>query len=327
MEFSDKYKILLDKIESRIANIVPNIEPTNLYEPFSYIMQAGGKRIRPVLTLIACGIVDGDIEQAIDSGVALEILHNFTLVHDDIMDNSLIRRNRPTVHKKWNESIAILVGDVMIGYAFKLLPRYNQHQRADEISRIFINELIEVCEGQVFDMDFNESKKVGLELYLNMIDKKTARMMESAAAIGGHIGMANESELNALRKISQLMGMAFQLQDDLLDMTAEQVKLGKKLGNDLLEGKKTYLIIKAKELAVDTRDIEFINHYYNNNGLVESDIPKMDQLFKKYGIYESTELSINQLFEELMTYFKYLRENEYKELLSQLINNIRNRNF
>lgn len=327
MEFNTKYKELLSKVEKRISEIVPNKEPKNLYEPFKYIMLAGGKRIRPVLALISCGVVGGDIEKAIDSSVALEVLHNFTLVHDDIMDNSHIRRNRPTVHKKWNEAIAILAGDVMIGYAYNLLPRASEHQRADEINRIFTNELIEVCEGQVFDMDFNESKDVSIEQYMNMIDKKTARLMESAAAIGANIGMGSPEEVVALRNISKLMGLAFQVQDDLLDMTAEQIKLGKKVGNDLLEGKKTFLIIKAKEEATEAFDIDFLNKFYENNGLNEAEIPIMDNIFKKYKIYEKTEFIINKLFDDSLSHFDVLPNNEYKEMLFQLIKNIQNRNF
>jgi len=327
MEFSEKYKQLLTKVEKRISEIVPNKEPRNLYEPFTYIMQAGGKRIRPVLCLISCGVVGGDIDKAIDSGVALEVLHNFTLVHDDIMDNSHIRRNRPTVHKKWNEPIAILAGDVMIGYAYNLLPKSSENERADDINRIFTNELIEVCEGQVFDMDFNESKDVTLDQYINMIDKKTARLMESAAAIGANIGFGTDEEIAALRNISKLMGLAFQIQDDLLDMTAEQIKLGKKVGNDLLEGKKTYLVIKAKEEATEKFDIEFINNFYKNNGLNEAEIPLMDNIFKKYKIYEKTEFMINKLFDESLSHFDKLKDNEYKDLLFQLIKSIQNRSF
>ncbi len=327
MEFSEKYKQLLNKVEKRISEIVPNKEPRNLYEPFTYIMQAGGKRIRPVLCLISCGVVGGDIDKAVDSGVALEVLHNFTLVHDDIMDNSHIRRNRPTVHKKWNEPIAILAGDVMIGYAYNLLPKSSENERADDINRIFTNELIEVCEGQVFDMDFNESKNVTLEQYTIMIDKKTARLMETAAAIGANIGMGTEEEILALRNISKLMGLAFQIQDDLLDMTAEQIKLGKKVGNDLLEGKKTYLVIKAKEEATEKFDIEFINNFYKNNRLNEAEIPLMDNIFKKYKIYEKTEFMINKLFDESLSHFDKLKDNEFKELLFQLIKSIQNRSF
>ncbi|HRP01192.1 MAG TPA: polyprenyl synthetase family protein [Candidatus Kapabacteria bacterium] len=327
MEFSETYKQLLKMVEGSIQEKLPQGEPKNLYEPFSYIMNLGGKRIRPVLCLICCGVVNGTIENALNSSVALEFLHNFTLVHDDIMDNSLIRRSQPTVHTKWNNAIAILTGDVMIGYAYRLLPNKAEHTRADEIFNLFTNELIEVCEGQVLDIDFNERKDITLEQYINMIDKKTARLIETSAAIGANIGYGSDDEIYALRKITKLLGLAFQIQDDLLDMTAEQSKLGKKIGNDLLEGKKTFLIIKLKDAAKDQQDIAFVNSFYANNGLKEQDIPIMDNLFKKYGIYMQTEQMINSLIDDALSYFTALQDNDYKSLLKQLINEVRNRNF
>jgi geranylgeranyl diphosphate synthase type II len=147
MDFVDAYKNILDKIENRITEFVPGMEPRNLYDPFSYIMQGGGKRLRPALCMISAGAAGCEPEKSLDCGVALEILHNFTLVHDDIMDQSPIRRGRETIHKKWDEPTAILTGDIMVGYAFRLLPIAKKHPRSAEIFKIFTDELIEVCEG------------------------------------------------------------------------------------------------------------------------------------------------------------------------------------
>ncbi len=327
MEFKEKYQALLSKIESRITEIVPKKLPHNLYAPFSYIMQSGGKRFRPVIALISCGVVGANPDDAIDAGVALEILHNFTLVHDDIMDNSPIRRNRPTVHKKWSEAIAILAGDVMVGYAYSLLPSPSINPNSEEIHKIFTNELIEVCEGQVLDMDFNERTDVNMDEYINMIDKKTARLMETSSAIGALVGNGSDIEIMALRNITRTMGIAFQIQDDLLDMTAEQAKLGKRIGNDLLEGKKTYLIIKAKEIANDKIDIDFIDYYYKNNGLKENETEQMNLIFHKYNIYDETLNEIERLFATTENQFRYLHNNDYTMLLNQLINKIRSREF
>ncbi|MFA7626876.1 MAG: polyprenyl synthetase family protein [Candidatus Kapaibacterium sp.] len=254
MDYKEIYSYYLSLIEKRIAEYVPQLEPERLYEPFRYIMKEGGKRLRPILTVISAGIVGGNPEKAIDCGVAIEILHNFTLVHDDIMDNSPLRRGRQTIHEKWDSATAILTGDVMIGYAYRLLPNSAEHQRADAIRAIFTNELIEVCEGQVLDMMFNQKKEVDKSEYFQMIDKKTARLIESSALIGAHIGLGSDNEINALKHIARYIGLAFQIQDDLLDMTANQNNFGKKLGKDIVEGKKTFLIITAQQKAESMTD-------------------------------------------------------------------------
>ena len=326
MEYKIKYSSFLEAIENRICGYIPKSEPENLYEPFRYIMEEGGKRIRPVLTMIACGAVGGNPEHALDSGIALEILHNFTLAHDDIMDNSLIRRGKPTVHVKWNEAIAILTGDVMIGYAYKLLPKPHEHERCFEIFTNFTNELIEVCEGQVIDMNFNHQKDITIDDYMKMIDKKTARLIEVSAVIGANVGYGNEIQINAVRNIARYAGLAFQIQDDLLDMTAEQTNLGKKIGNDILEGKKTFMIITAKNKVNEQKDIDLINEFYEKNGLSESQIPDMDNLFKKYDVYSDTQKMVDELFEKSLSYFDKLDDNYYSGMLRWLILGLNKRN-
>ncbi len=325
MDYKQKYSEYLSLIEDRISTAVPFIEPSQLYHPFRYIMKEGGKRLRPVLTMICTGAVGGNPLQALDCAAALEVLHNFTLVHDDIMDNSPLRRGQQTIHEKWDSSTAILTGDVMIGYAYKLLPNSRQHPRADEISALFTNELIEVCEGQVLDMMFNEKKDVCMDDYLQMIDKKTARLIETSAAIGAHIGLAVPEEIEALRNIARNAGLAFQIQDDLLDMTAVQSDFGKKIGKDVIEGKKTFLILTALQLADSQEDKVLLNEFMNNNGLQEVQIPQLDNLFKKYGVYNLAQNEIDNYFEKAGNSYKLLKKNVHTEMLAWLLSSLNKR--
>ncbi len=327
MDFKIVYNEFLESVEKRIKEYIFEKEPKNLYEPISYIMSSGGKRIRPILTMIACGVVSEKPYMALNAGVALEILHNFTLVHDDIMDDSPMRRNRQTVHVKWSPAIAILTGDAMIGLAYRLLPSDVHHKRTEIILQTFTNEIIEVCEGQVLDMDFNSRKEVSLDEYYKMIDKKTAKLLEACVVIGANLGNASTFEVIALRKIAHNVGIAFQIQDDLLDLTADVQKLGKRIGGDIIEGKKTYFVIKAKELATEPDDIALLSKFYDENGLDESYVPKMVSLFEKLNLFNIANNEINNFFDNAYSQFEYLKVNQYTEMLLWLLNSIQNRKF
>ncbi|OGU15635.1 MAG: hypothetical protein A2X63_04700 [Ignavibacteria bacterium GWA2_35_8] len=330
MNAGEDYKALYDdylrKVEAQLEQIVKYKKPESLYSPFHYLINGGGKRIRPVLTMICAGAVGGNPDDALDCGVAIELLHNFTLVHDDIMDRSPLRRTRQTVHEKWNEATAILTGDVMVGFAYRLLPTTSQHPRSDEIYKAFTRGLIEVCEGQAYDMDFNEKKDVSLDDYLNMIDKKTAKLLETAALIGGNIGKGSENDLNSLQTYANCLGIAFQVQDDLLDLTAEQAELGKKIGQDLFEGKKTFLIIKALEKAKNENDKKLLNDFLNNNGLKdESELPKMIDLFTRLNVFDDAISFADTYFEKAKNSIAILKANQYIQMLHWLIDNLNKR--
>jgi geranylgeranyl diphosphate synthase, type II len=325
MNYKQKYTEYLTLIEERISVVIPDIEPSELYNPFRYIMKEGGKRLRPVLTMIAAGVVGGDPMKALDSAVALEILHNFTLVHDDIMDNSPLRRGRQTVHEKWDSATAILTGDVMVGYGYKLLPNSKNHNRADEIRELFTNELIEVCEGQVLDMVFNKKKDVRMIDYLEMIDKKTARLIEASALIGAHIGNASKDEIDALKHIARYAGLAFQIQDDLLDMTADQAEFGKKIGKDIVEGKKTFLILTALHRVENEDDKALLNQFIENNGLQEEQIADMDDLFKRHDVYSLAQMEIDFYFGSAKKNYSILQKNEHTDMLIWLIDYLNKR--
>ncbi|MFT6814411.1 MAG: geranylgeranyl diphosphate synthase type II, partial [Sphingobacteriales bacterium] len=221
--------------------------PTNLYEPIRYILTLGGKRIRPVLVLMACDLFAGDYKKAISAAKAIELFHNFSLMHDDIMDDAPLRRGKTTVHEKWNEHVAILSGDAMLICAYKELLK--SEGNTTSLVEIFNNVALEVCEGQMLDMNFETRFDVHVDEYLHMISQKTAILLSGALRIGALIGKASPTDVEQLGIFGKKLGIAFQLRDDLLDVYADQSQFGKQVGGDILSNKKTYLLLKALEQA------------------------------------------------------------------------------
>ncbi|OGU56904.1 MAG: hypothetical protein A2X64_02625 [Ignavibacteria bacterium GWF2_33_9] len=308
------------KIENEILNSFPQEEPANLYEPIKYIMFSKGKRLRPLLSILACGMVSNEIENAIKPAVAFELLHNFTLIHDDIMDQSPTRRGRATVHKKWNEAIAILAGDLLLALAYRKISESLPNDIHSKVIQTFNDSFVEVCEGQGYDMDFEDKKDIIPVDYFKMIDKKTAKLLEKAIVAGGQIGGANEDQLSALSSVGYNLGLGFQLQDDLLDLTADNEKFGKAIGKDLVEGKKTLIILKAKEMFNDTPDINLLNKFYAENGLQGSDVIKMIEALHKNGVFDIIKKEISYYFQSIKSSLKIFEENHYKELFTQVLN-------
>lgn len=213
-----------------------------------YVFEAGGKRLRAMLVLLACNVVGGRAVSAVDAAVAVEILHNFTLVHDDVMDNALVRRGRKTVHTKWDTNVAILCGDQLIAHAYQLLENVPAPKQ-QAILRAFNRGFVEVCEGQALDKAFELRRRISLADYMEMIRLKTASVIESACEIGARIGGGSPSAVKSLRAFGRHLGIAFQIQDDLLDVTGDVQEFGKRIGGDIVEGKKTFLLLKAFESA------------------------------------------------------------------------------
>lgn len=313
MDYKKEYSSFLNAVEKGLEQWIDKSEPKYIYEPFKYIMQAGGKRIRPVLCLIAANIFGKPTETAMPSALAVEILHNFTLVHDDIMDDSPFRRNRETIHKKWDDATAILTGDLMIAFAYTLLPK--DWPRSINIFDTFNQYFLEVNEGQGYDMDFNVKKDIVFEDYLKMIKLKTSSLLTLPVVLAGHIGEATEKELEALRIYAENLGLAFQIQDDFLDMTADEAVLGKKTGLDIIEGKKTCLIINAKNKDLDKEDRELMDKFYQESGLSAEYIPKMDRLFNKYGVYDEINALADKYFQKAIAATIDLPQNDYTNLL------------
>jgi len=239
---------LKDLIERAIANLSFGEEAENLTTPVKYVLSIGGKRIRPTLSLMACNLFKDKIDEAVIPSVGIEVFHNFTLVHDDIMDNASLRRNLPTVHEKWNVSQAILSGDVMAFIANDCFLQTPQ-QCLISVFKTFNSAAVEVCLGQQLDMDFEKSLIVSDDEYLRMIELKTAVLLAASAKIGAIIGEAGDKDCNLLYEFGRNLGLAFQIQDDILDAYGDSKVFGKKPGGDIITNKKTFLLVKALELA------------------------------------------------------------------------------
>ncbi len=238
----------LNRVNEAVANVEYPATPWGLYEPIAYTMCLGGKRIRPSLMLMACDAFGGDIEKAVEPAVGLEMYHNFTLLHDDVMDKADIRRGKPTVHVKWNENTAILSGDAMLTIATQFMAK-SPVDVMPEVMSLYNKTAMEIYEGQQYDMEFEQRMNVTTEEYLNMIRLKTSVLLGCACKMGAIIGGAAENDYNKMYHFGELIGLAFQLQDDLLDVYGDEKTFGKAIGGDILNNKKTFMLIKALELA------------------------------------------------------------------------------
>lgn len=239
--------LISSEIDQEIGRLAQT-EPKNLYEPIGYALAMGGKRLRPVMVLLACNLFGKTVEKAFPAAMAIEVFHNFTLLHDDIMDRAEMRRNAPSVYKKYNENAAILSGDAMSIMAYKYLLKCNP-ARLDEMVSLFSQTALEVCEGQQYDMDFESRMDVSIAEYLDMIRLKTAVLLACSLKLGALAADAPQQIAGQLYDFGLNLGIAFQLQDDLLDVFADQDKFGKKIGGDIVSNKKTFLLLKALELA------------------------------------------------------------------------------
>jgi geranylgeranyl diphosphate synthase, type II len=273
---ANKIKPYLDFIDLSVSELRFPVQPAQLYDPIRYILRPGGKRIRPVLALMACELFNSDFTKAKNAALAVELFHNFSLVHDDIMDKAPLRRGEATIHKKWSESVAILSGDALLIEAYKLLCTYDP-SLSQQLLNLFNSTASEVCEGQQTDMDFEQKSVVPLSDYLEMIRLKTAVLLGCSLKMGALVGGASDTDANALYLFGVHLGVAFQLQDDLLDVYSDPSKFGKQVGGDIITNKKTYPLLRAfadsdetqkKDLTalLDEKDhgrkIEEVKHLY-----------------------------------------------------------------
>lgn len=286
---------LLIKVKDVLSKLELKGKPDELYDPINYTLAGGGKRIRPVLTLLSCEMLGGNIEKAIFPAISLEIFHNFTLVHDDIMDNAPIRRGKETVFKKWDSNIAILSGDTMFALAYKYLIQTDK-KYLPGIIEIFTDAAIGVCEGQQLDMNFEKNPDVSIDEYLNMIQLKTAVLLAASIKTGATIAEASDTDVNNMYDFGINLGIAFQLQDDLLDVYGNQEKFGKQIGGDIATNKKTYLIIKALESA-DQKDKQTLLTYFSSLDFDQkTKIRQVRKIYDRYSIKETTAELINNYY-------------------------------
>ena len=242
-----KFSTSFDEYFNRAVSQFP-ASPENLYQPLTYFLALGGKRVRPLLAIIASDFFSGDITKCLPAATAIEFFHNFSLIHDDIMDNAPLRRNKPTVHEKWNNSIAILSGDALMVKAYQELAKTDK-EIAVELQTIFSKMAIEVCEGQQLDMDFETKNSVSIDEYINMIRLKTAVLLGCSLQMGAVCADASPTDCNLLYQTGEKLGIAFQLTDDYLDVFGNPDEVGKQVGGDIISNKKTWLLLKALELA------------------------------------------------------------------------------
>lgn len=253
----DRFDHYVKLVENTLARQDFDQDPIELYQPISYILGLGGKRLRPAMVLAGCELFEGKVEDALLPSLGIEVFHNFSLVHDDIMDDASLRRGKKTVHEKWNNNIAILSGDAMLVKAYQYIAEVDQ-AKLPAILKVFSQTALEICEGQQMDMNFEDRKDVLEEEYLEMIRLKTAVLLGAALEIGALIGGANAHSAESLYEFGVNAGLAFQVQDDLLDAFGDPHKVGKKAGGDILQDKKTLLMIYAKDLD-ETKLLELQN--------------------------------------------------------------------
>lgn len=286
------YNHYLGLVNEAIENIYYPSQPAQLYEPIAYTMALGGKRIRPVLTLMSCEALGGDPMQAIDAAVAIELFHNFTLLHDDVMDRAPIRRGKPTVHTRWNDNVAILSGDTMLTMATQTITRVDDAVLRPML-KLFNKTAIEIYEGQQFDMDFEQRHDVTADEYIKMIRLKTSVLLGCACKAGAIVAQAREEDADAIYDMAVNLGLAFQLQDDYLDVWGDPSTFGKEIGGDIANNKKTFLLINAMNLACGDDAAELKRWLACSDPALKQDkIMAVRALYEKLGLKELSRKTI-----------------------------------
>lgn len=299
MDLSSYGKIFSEYLDKNISFK----NPKNLYDPISYILKIGGKKLRPILALIGIDIFGGDWKEGLPVGLSIEVFHNFTLLHDDIMDKAMMRRNQATVHKKWNVNTAILSGDAMVILAYKYL-EYYQGNTYKKMMKIFNKTALEVCEGQQLDLDFEKKTMISKQEYMEMIRLKTAVLLGSSLQLGAVIAEASEKDCEHIYHFGLNLGLAFQIQDDYLDIFGDEKKFGKKIGNDILEHKKTYLYIKALEKCKAIDKKRLIAIYGDTKINPQQKIGSVKQIFIHNKIDEEVQKEITNYTQKATKYLK-----------------------
>lgn len=314
----------LDLVNQAIAAIPYPEQPNQLYEPIAYHMALGGKRIRPVLALMACDAMGGSPDVAIDSAVGIEMFHNFTLLHDDVMDNADVRRGKPTVHRRWNDNTAILSGDTMLTIATQYIARSANWQVMD----LFNKTAIEIYEGQQWDMDFENRNDVTVDEYIMMIRLKTSVLMGCALKTGALIADAADKDADLLYEAGVNMGLAFQLMDDMLDVWGDPETFGKEIGGDIMNNKKTFLLINAMQLAQGD-DADELRHWLNDQYATREDkVRGVTALYERLGVRQMAERAIAHFNDLAIDAFNQVKmSDEDKAAFIALANKLAGRNY
>ena len=314
----------LDMVNLAIATIPYPQHPKELYDPIAYHMALGGKRVRPVLTLMACDAMGGDSVVATDAAVGLEMFHNFTLLHDDVMDNADVRRGKPTVHRRWDDNTAILSGDTMLTIATQYIARTSNWQ----VMSLFNKTAIEIYEGQQWDMDYEHLNDVTVEEYINMIRLKTSVLLGCALKMGALIADADSEQADLFYQAGVNMGLAFQLRDDVLDVWGDPKTFGKEIGGDIMNNKKTFLLINTMLLATGD-DVNELRHWLNDPYTIRDEkVAGMTALYERLGVRELAEEAITHYNDLAIDAFNRLKiSDEDKATFISLSNKLAGRKF
>ena len=316
-----EYKEIIDKELKLFSDKLPSL---SIYDPIKYIINNGGKRFRSSLALMATDLFSNQPHLSVNEAIAIELFHNFTLIHDDIMDQAPIRRNLPAVHKKWNENIAILSGDLLYALVNQLLSKSSS--QTPTLHQIFQQTAIEVCEGQSLDMEFEKLEIISISDYINMIQLKTAVLVACSLKMGALVGGASNKDAQLLYDFGFNLGTSFQIHDDILDVFPNENNFGKQVGGDIIENKKTYLYLKALEFSSETYQVELSRLFASNPEDVNSKIEVAKQFFVSTGSAEATKQAIQDYTEKAFLGLESLNISEdKKELLKTFGNNLMNR--
>lgn len=317
----------MNTLEQEFQAVMAGKQPANLYDPISYILLQPGKRLRPQLVHMAAALFDGNPEQAQYVAMAFEMLHNFTLIHDDIMDEAPIRRGKETVYKKWNSNIAILSGDALAIMAFQQLLKLNcDNQIIINIAKVFSDTSLEICEGQQFDLDFETQEHVTIDEYVNMIRLKTAVMFAGCLKSGAILVGADEQSCRALYDLGIHLGLGFQLADDVLDVYGDEATFGKSIGGDIRDNKKTYLYLKALEMASPTQKQQLQQLFSTPTTNFEEKYKTVRAIFDDVKVKDNTEaLILEYVDKSLEDLSKVNAPEEKKDALKGLIMKLVNR--
>ncbi|MDG1331094.1 MAG: polyprenyl synthetase family protein [Crocinitomicaceae bacterium] len=302
-----KYTALID---GELSKIDLPLSPEKLYDPLRYFLQIGGKRIRPMLTLLSAELFDSSVEKALPQALCIEVFHNFTLIHDDIMDEAPLRRNQATVHEKWNRDVAILSGDVLMIKAYQLLGKIEAKLLPDAF-QLFNKTAIEVCEGQQLDMDFEERSDVSIDEYIEMIRLKTSVLLGCALEIGAIVAEANKSDRDAIYDFGQHIGIAFQIQDDILDLYADPDKFGKQVGGDVIANKKTMLHLTAIKGATKEQ-LEVMKQLQKEQNLVLK-VDRTRRLFDQLNVRSICEARMQEHYDIALTSLAKIKVDDSKK--------------
>jgi geranylgeranyl diphosphate synthase, type II len=327
--FGRRYERLRQKVDRRLAAMPVHGAPEELMQACRYVLTGGGKRLRAILVLLSAEAVGGTARLALDAAAAVEIMHNFTLVHDDVMDHAEARRGRPTVHMRWSLNTALLTGDTLLAVAYLSLLNTRRVTSCGMV-RLFTRGVIDVCEGQALDMEYEKRENVTVRDYFAMIEKKTGRLISTATELGALVGGGTAAEARALRRFGHYLGRAFQLQDDLLDVFGNEEELGKTIGGDIVEGKRTFLLLKALERARGKDRLLLQRVARRNTGRGRPSTPRARQalvsrirsLYAAYGVIDETHRLVQQNTHRALAVLSTLAASPARDMLAWLSNKL-----